>query len=149
MLDRFESTLQDHHSYSAVDLQTITCLQTVYVKQRFPYSTQTAYQDKTYRRPSPCLLPKYVLRTMEAHPHCFQVQKCLHEMLRIYQRISSDLASNIRKNLVPWSNWLWHLVNTEKVPGSIPGGTSLFGPSRSKEKGCECLPFAPSSFESA
>ncbi|KAH8699790.1 hypothetical protein BGZ61DRAFT_451325 [Ilyonectria robusta] len=27
--------------------------------------------------------------------------------------------------LVPWSSWLWHLVNTEKVPGSSPGGITF------------------------
>ncbi|TVY74863.1 hypothetical protein Focb16_v005160 [Fusarium oxysporum f. sp. cubense] len=28
--------------------------------------------------------------------------------------------------MVAWSSWLWHLAHTEKVPGSIPGGT-IFG----------------------
>ncbi|KAJ0154527.1 hypothetical protein HZ326_3156 [Fusarium oxysporum f. sp. albedinis] len=35
--------------------------------------------------------------------------------------------------MVPWSSWLWHLVNTEKVPGSIPGGTTFFAPCPSSD----------------
>ena len=31
-----------------------------------------------------------------------------------------------KNSLVLWSSWSWHLVNTEKVPGSSPGRTSLF-----------------------
>jgi hypothetical protein len=31
--------------------------------------------------------------------------------------------------MVSWSSWLWHLVNTEVVPGSIPGEINFFSSS--------------------
>lgn len=36
-----------------------------------------------------------------------------------------DVCAHPDMKRVPWSSWLWHLVNTEKVPGSSPGGITF------------------------
>ncbi|KAJ0140075.1 Uncharacterized protein HZ326_17003 [Fusarium oxysporum f. sp. albedinis] len=48
------------------------------------------------------------------------------ESRTIMSRSNCSFLSMTNHTKVAWSSWLWHLAHTEKVPGSIPGGT-IFG----------------------